>query len=280
MSAPPSPRRTSSSLSKRQHGDRAGGSPTPIKVPALRCSELDRQPLILLVNPLVRYVWRRNNYSTRGAGRPPPGREPARLADALACGRCTGAGDRRRNRRRGPHRTSILPLVLAGVGHAVMPSSWVPLAHKSGPRTLLIEPVSYLDVAVLQPESDDLTPAARSFLAVARLHAAPPPQGGQTLLRRIINRLNLFSGSDLGLGRHVVPARLLEEEGSVTLQHTQRGGRHMSATQKFSIASIPADGVGKEVRLRRTPGPGRPGAEFRRQVRLRMDRVPMGLAST
>ena len=30
------------------------------------------------------------------------------------------------------HRTSILPLVLAGVGHAVMPSSWAPLAHSVG----------------------------------------------------------------------------------------------------------------------------------------------------
>ena len=36
------------------------------------------------------------------------------------------------------HRTSILPLVLAGVGHAVMPSSWAPTAHRAGLRTLHI----------------------------------------------------------------------------------------------------------------------------------------------
>ncbi|MDO5368502.1 LysR family transcriptional regulator, partial [Kocuria sp.] len=34
------------------------------------------------------------------------------------------------------HRTSVLPLVLAGVGHAVMPSSWTPLAHQAGLRVV------------------------------------------------------------------------------------------------------------------------------------------------
>lgn len=67
------------------------------------------------------------------------------------------------------HRTSILPLVLAGVGHAVMPSSWARLAHKSGLRTLLIEPVSHLNVAILS-RKEDLTPAARAFLKVAAGH--------------------------------------------------------------------------------------------------------------
>ena len=75
------------------------------------------------------------------------------------------------------HRTSILPLVLAGVGHAVMPSSWAPTAHKAGLRTLLIEPVSHLDVAILS-RKEDLTPAARAFLAIAELHAVQ--EGTQT----------------------------------------------------------------------------------------------------
>jgi DNA-binding transcriptional LysR family regulator len=68
------------------------------------------------------------------------------------------------------HRTSILPLVLAGVGHAVMPSSWATTAHKAGLRTLLIEPVSHLDVAILS-RKDGLTPAAVAFLKVAAEHA-------------------------------------------------------------------------------------------------------------
>ncbi|EYT47573.1 LysR family transcriptional regulator [Kocuria sp. UCD-OTCP] len=69
------------------------------------------------------------------------------------------------------HRTSVLPLVLAGVGHAVMPSSWTPLARATGLRVLRIEPVTVLHVAVLSRPSD-LTPAARAFLEVAAQHTA------------------------------------------------------------------------------------------------------------
>jgi DNA-binding transcriptional LysR family regulator len=69
------------------------------------------------------------------------------------------------------HRTSILPLVLAGVGHAVMPSSWAPTARKAGLRTARIEPVSHLDVAILS-RKDGLTPAAAAFLKVAERYAA------------------------------------------------------------------------------------------------------------
>ncbi|WP_417215754.1 LysR family transcriptional regulator [Arthrobacter sp.] len=69
------------------------------------------------------------------------------------------------------HRTSILPLVLAGIGHAVMPSSWAALARQSGLRVLGLEPVADLHVAVASRRAD-LTPAARAFLDVAADHAA------------------------------------------------------------------------------------------------------------
>lgn len=64
------------------------------------------------------------------------------------------------------HRTSVLPLVLAGLGHAVLPSSWAPLARQAGLRTAALEPAVYLYVSALSRASD-LTPAARAFLAVA-----------------------------------------------------------------------------------------------------------------
>lgn len=67
------------------------------------------------------------------------------------------------------HRTSVLPLVLAGVGHAVMPSSWTPMAQQMGLRVVRIEPVTVLHVAVLSRPAH-LTPAARAFLAVAARH--------------------------------------------------------------------------------------------------------------
>ena len=68
------------------------------------------------------------------------------------------------------HRTSILPLVLAGVGHAILPSSWATLAEHSGLRVARIEPEAVLHVAVVS-RPEDLTPSARAFLAVASDHA-------------------------------------------------------------------------------------------------------------
>ncbi|MFW6187808.1 MAG: LysR family transcriptional regulator [Actinomycetota bacterium] len=73
------------------------------------------------------------------------------------------------------HRTSVLPLVLAGVGHAILPSSWSPLARRMGLRVARIEPVTVLHVAVLSRPSE-LTPAARAFLEVAAHHASDDPR--------------------------------------------------------------------------------------------------------
>jgi DNA-binding transcriptional LysR family regulator len=70
------------------------------------------------------------------------------------------------------HRTSILPMVMNGIGHAVMPSSWRQLAERAGLRTLTINPEVLLHVALLSRTSG-LTPAAESFLEVARAYAHP-----------------------------------------------------------------------------------------------------------
>ena len=64
------------------------------------------------------------------------------------------------------HRTSILPLVLAGIGHAVLPSAWVPLARQAGLRTARLEPETSLHVSALS-RTAELTPAARAFLVTA-----------------------------------------------------------------------------------------------------------------
>ena len=69
------------------------------------------------------------------------------------------------------HRTSILPMVLRGVGMAVLPSSWAPLARLAGARTALLDPPHYLDVTLLS-RTAPMTPAAQAFLALA--HAYRP----------------------------------------------------------------------------------------------------------
>ena len=69
------------------------------------------------------------------------------------------------------HRTSILPMVLAGIGHAVMPSSWIPLAQRAGARVRHLEPPSALRIALVARNAA-LTPAARAFLQCAEAYAA------------------------------------------------------------------------------------------------------------
>ncbi|MDF9278164.1 LysR family transcriptional regulator [Arthrobacter sp. EH-1B-1] len=146
------------------------GSHGPIRVPGVKVLELDNQPLILIVNPRADtfaegHTIHREDLSGHRLIASQRGSLMRWLVDdALAQGVETEIVAEV------AHRTSILPLVIAGVGHAVMPSSWAPLANKSGLRTLLIEPVSRLDVALLS-RTKDLTPAAQSFIELAQNHS-------------------------------------------------------------------------------------------------------------
>jgi DNA-binding transcriptional LysR family regulator len=147
------------------------GSPTVLRVPGVDVLELERQPLILIVNPTAdtfgpgQAIQREDLDGHRLIASQRGSLMRWLVDDALAQGVNTEIVVEV------AHRTSILPLVLAGVGHAVMPSSWAPTAHAAGLRTLLIEPVSHLEIAVLS-RKDGLTPAARAFLNVAELLAA------------------------------------------------------------------------------------------------------------
>ncbi|SCK07104.1 LysR family transcriptional regulator [Streptomyces sp. WMMB 322] len=71
------------------------------------------------------------------------------------------------------HRTSILPMVLAGVGHAVMPSSWTHLAETAGAHVRHIEPVSLLRITFVT-RAAALTPAAQAFTVCVERYAAQP----------------------------------------------------------------------------------------------------------
>ena len=69
------------------------------------------------------------------------------------------------------HRTSVLPMVLAGIGHAVMPSSWAPLAVRAGARVRHIETSSVLRIALVS-RTAALTPAARAFVDCVEAYVA------------------------------------------------------------------------------------------------------------
>lgn len=64
------------------------------------------------------------------------------------------------------HRTSLLPLVLAGVGHSVMPASWTRMARLAGCVVRRIDPPTALEVHLVHRRSD-LTAASAAFVALA-----------------------------------------------------------------------------------------------------------------
>ncbi|HEX6339954.1 LysR family transcriptional regulator [Umezawaea sp.] len=65
------------------------------------------------------------------------------------------------------HREAILPLVLGGVGVAVLADSWAPLARQAGALVLDLEPPAHLHLALVW-RRQELSPAAEAFLAAAR----------------------------------------------------------------------------------------------------------------
>ncbi|GGK80268.1 LysR family transcriptional regulator [Ornithinimicrobium pekingense] len=70
------------------------------------------------------------------------------------------------------HRSAILPLVLAGVGVAVLSSAWAPLARRSGAAVLRLADTMHLQVDVIH-RPGTLTPAAAAFLEIARAEDLP-----------------------------------------------------------------------------------------------------------
>ncbi|MFF0989646.1 LysR family transcriptional regulator [Kocuria nitroreducens] len=147
------------------------GSERPFRSAEVEVRQLEQQPLVLIVNPQADAFGdggtiRREDLEGHRVVVSQRGSLMRRLVDDTLAG-----GVQLEITAEVAHRTSVLPLVLAGVGHAVMPSSWGPLAHAAGLRVLRIEPVTVLHVAVLSRPAH-LTPAARAFLEVAAEHAA------------------------------------------------------------------------------------------------------------
>jgi DNA-binding transcriptional LysR family regulator len=61
------------------------------------------------------------------------------------------------------HREAILPLVLGGVGMAVLADSWTSLAQRAGVRVFVLDPPAHLHVALVSRAT--LTPTAAAFVA-------------------------------------------------------------------------------------------------------------------
>ena len=72
-------------------------------------------------------------------------------------------------------RSCVLPLVLNGIGRAVILSSWTRSARRAGARVQRIVPESYLHVAVVSRRTH-LTACATALLAEARRYSRQTPQ--------------------------------------------------------------------------------------------------------
>ncbi|MUN62237.1 LysR family transcriptional regulator [Kocuria sediminis] len=149
------------------------GSDRPFRSAEVEVRHLEQQPLVLIVSPRADTfaagdAVRREDLDGHRVVVSQRGSLMRSLVDDMLA-----AGIRVDIAAEVAHRTSVLPLVLAGVGHAVLPSSWTPLARQMGLRVVRIEPVTALHVAVVSRPAD-LTPAARAFLDVAERHAAAP----------------------------------------------------------------------------------------------------------
>ncbi|ATL25996.1 LysR family transcriptional regulator [Streptomyces formicae] len=64
------------------------------------------------------------------------------------------------------HRVALLPLVLGGVGVAVVTDSWRDIARQAGARVLDIEPETTLDIALVSRRGS-VSPAATAFVRIA-----------------------------------------------------------------------------------------------------------------
>jgi DNA-binding transcriptional LysR family regulator len=154
------------------------GAPTQIQTADLDTVHLESQPLILICGPtdhplppVVEHTdleGLRLIVSHRGS------LMRSLVEDVLASGvHATIAAEV-------AHRTSILPMVLGGIGHAVMPSAWATTARRAGATVHRIVPERYLHVAAVS-RRDGLTPPARTFMRETRRYAERSAHSSPTI---------------------------------------------------------------------------------------------------
>ncbi|OZC57099.1 LysR family transcriptional regulator [Rhodococcus sp. RS1C4] len=150
------------------------GSPQPVQAPDLHVVTLERQPLLLLSSPNADLPDRPEIERSELSGLRLIASQQGSLMrslvdDILASGiPVTIAAEV-------AHRTSILPMVLSGFGHAVTPSAWATSATQAGARVRRIVPESYLHVAAVCRQTH-VTPPARVLMDEARKYAVEVPK--------------------------------------------------------------------------------------------------------
>ena len=145
------------------------GAPTPTQAPDLHVLPIEDQELVLVTAPGGPFAGR----TSIGAGDLAEHRlivsQRGSLMRALVDD-VMSSGVSAKIVAEVAHRTSILPLLLAGVGDAVLPAGWTGIARRSGCDVVAINPPSYLRVALVYRKTQ-LTPSAAAFLDCAKHYA-------------------------------------------------------------------------------------------------------------
>jgi DNA-binding transcriptional LysR family regulator len=145
------------------------GAPDLVQVPELDIVAIEDQPLVLVATPGGPFAGRSHITADDLNGHRLVASQQGSLMRHLVDD-VRARGIQARLVAEIAHRTSILPLVLAGVADAILPSSWSGLARAAGAEILPIHPISYLRVALVSRRTQ-LTPAARAFVDTAKAYA-------------------------------------------------------------------------------------------------------------
>lgn len=141
------------------------GASTPVKAADLRVLPIEDQELVLITTPhgplATTETITRDDLTGHGLIVAPKGSLMRALVDDVL-----SSGIQAKVVAEVAHRTSILPMVLAGVADAVLPAGWSTLARAAGAKIVKIHPASYLHIAMIT-RTTRLTPAATAFLRAA-----------------------------------------------------------------------------------------------------------------
>ncbi len=145
------------------------GAPQPVKAADLRVLPIEDQELVLITGPDSRLGDRITPDELAGhrlVVAPKGSLMRALVDDVLSSGvPATVVAEV-------AHRTTILPMVLAGIADAVLPAGWAALATAAGARVVRIDPPSHLHIALVT-RAAPLTPAAEAFVLAARELSGP-----------------------------------------------------------------------------------------------------------
>ncbi|MCZ7422355.1 MULTISPECIES: LysR family transcriptional regulator [Micromonospora] len=146
------------------------GAPDLVRVAELDIVALEDQPLMLFTAPGGPFHGRDHVTADDLDGHRLIASQPGSLMRQLV-DHILAQGSQARLVAEVAHRTSILPLVLAGVADAILPAAWKDLAIRAGADVLPIRPTAHLRVVMVSRRTQ-LTPAARAFIDVAQAYRA------------------------------------------------------------------------------------------------------------